>query len=161
MDAEAQGPDNALRVEISASLAIRDDEGLKWEFTKGCLVLWTMLWIIGLPTALASPEIGELIFLLAASIVGATVAGLLPPKYRLVFAPVLVALAFTFAAAAAWSPFVGSSFMDVMERFNMGELEQGLEGLGAGKILTSFLPGFVASLALVVYERRDVLWQNM
>mmetsp|Transcript_9359 Transcript_9359/g.23606 ORF Transcript_9359/g.23606 Transcript_9359/m.23606 type:complete len:526 (+) Transcript_9359:91-1668(+) len=168
-ETEAQGPNNAVKDETSAkdaSLAVGDDQHHqlappKWEFSKACLVLWTLLWIIGLPMTFVSPENGERLFLLAASIVGATVAGLLPPRYRLVFAPVLVALAFTFAAAAAWSPFVGSSFIDVLKRFNKGELEQGLEGLGVGRILASCLPAFVASLSLVVYERRDVLWQNM
>jgi putative effector of murein hydrolase len=143
-----------------------------WPFNASLLVFLAVLFIIGF--SMAPSKTGECLFLLSAAIAGANIAGLLPPNYRLILAPVLVALAFTFTAAFAWSLLTNFTFMNVLKQFNKcdiirlredmdfrGDIMHFGEGLGAGSILSSCLPAFVMSLSLVVFQQRKVLWQNI
>lgn len=133
----------------------------KWPVNPAFLPAWGLGLVAGLVLGQWWPMAGECIFLMSACVFGTTVAGLFPTNAKLILAPVLVALVFTFAAIALWCLWIGSSFISVCGRFNRGDVMHAAGGLGAGQILMSCIPAFVVSLSLVVYQHRRVLWQNM
>lgn len=98
------------------------------------------------------PRLAEDSFMVSASLFFIVSGNALPLRVRRVAHPIILTLMGSWLAAWLWAVQTGSEgFLDVLEHYSTG----------AGAYLSMLLEPLVVALALLLYERRDVLWQDL
>ena len=84
----------------------------------------------------------------------------LPQKFKKIVHPLVTCTAITWTVMGLFSKLVERSFTSMLSTYKMGKGFHGLAGTGAGDILLFLLGPAVMSLAISMYDKRDLIRDN-
>lgn len=125
----------------------------KRRFLSGYTVLMTLA-LVAYRCNLA-PGFAETMFMLCAMLLGFVSGQNAPAKVKIVLHPILACLLGSWLGAAVWAKFAGPevSFHDVLSHYAAAS--------GAGSLVSMLMGPLVVALALMLYERRELLYRDM
>eukprot|EP00933_Yihiella_yeosuensis_P081495 TRINITY_DN95102_c0_g1_i1.p1 TRINITY_DN95102_c0_g1~~TRINITY_DN95102_c0_g1_i1.p1 ORF type:complete len:286 (-),score=47.38 TRINITY_DN95102_c0_g1_i1:91-873(-) len=103
----------------------------------------------------ASPGSMEVLFMFFATVLGFVKGMLLPKKVKQIAHPMFVCMLVAFVSAALWGPLSGTGLT------TLGVMANYSSQFGAGTLLSFMLGPAVTALGVLLYERRNLLSDNL